>query len=117
MRHHRKKKLFGRVKKVRTALFDSVARSVLLRGGVATTLAKAKALRPHIERLITIAKTDTLSQRRLLASRVRNDNTLIKKMFTEIGPKYKNRAGGYTRIVKLGKVGARSAESARIELV
>lgn len=117
MRHHSSKKTLGRVKRQREALSKSLARSLILQGGIVTTTAKAKAVKPFVERLVTQAKTDTVANRRLTASRVGNDAALVKKLYTELGPRYKERAGGYTRVIKLGKVGARSADMARIEFV
>ncbi len=117
MRHHSNKKTLGREKNQRNALMRSLSRSLLLKGGIVTTVTKAKAMKPFVERLITTAKTDTVAARRRVAARVGNDTGIMKVLFTEIAPKYADRNGGYTRVIKLGKVGARSAESARIELV
>lgn len=117
MRHHSKKKTLGREKTQRNALMLSLARSLLLKGAVVTTLAKAKAVRPFVEKIVTSSKKSTPAAKRILASRLGNDMGLLTKLYKEVAPKYKERAGGYTRIIKLGKVGARSAESAKIELV
>lgn len=117
MKHHSKKVTLGRVKRQRDALMRSLARSIILRGGIVTTVAKAKTVRPFLERLITHTKTDTVAKRRLVASRIGNDTQVLATLYKDLAPKYKDRAGGYTRITKLGKIGARSAESARIELV
>jgi large subunit ribosomal protein L17 len=78
--------------------------SLIRDGQIKTTFAKAKELQPRIERLVTHAKADTVAARRLVSSRLGEptDNT-IKKLFTEIAPKMKERSGGYTRIVKLGR--------------
>jgi len=116
MRHHNANRKLGRVKRQRVALLRSLARSLVLQGAITTTVAKAKALRPFVERLITESKNDTLSGRRLLAERLGNATDVVKKLH-EIAPQYKGRNGGYTRIVRLGRVGKRAIESARIELV
>lgn len=117
MKHHSKKVTLGRVKRQRDALMRSLTRSLILKGGIVTTVAKAKAVRPFVERLITHSKTDTVAKKRLVASRIGNDTAVLSELYKNLASKYKDRAGGYTRITKLGKVGARSAESARIELV
>ena len=80
----------------------SLARNLVLNEKIVTTEAKAKALRPYIEKLITHAKTDTVAKRRLVFSRLGNDVDATKKLFDTIGPRYKDRDGGYTRIVKVG---------------
>ncbi len=95
----------------------SLTRSLILNGNVVTTLTKAKATRPYVERLITVSKQDSVANRRSTAAKTGNDAKVIAKLYKELGPKYKERKGGYTRIVKLGKIGAASMESARIELV
>ena len=97
-------RVFGRVRKQRTALMRSLARALVLHGQIETTEAKAKSLRPYIEKLITRAKEDTVANRRLIASRLGNDKEITQKLFTELGPKYKEQQGGYTRIVKSPRV-------------
>lgn len=117
MRHHKKGRTFGRVKKQQTALLRSLARSLVLRGSITTTLAKAKEMRPYVEKLVTIAKNDTLQSRRALESRLGNAHDVVKKLHSDIAPKYAKRSGGYIRITRLGKQGARKAEEAKIEFV
>ncbi len=117
MRHHSKKKILGRTAGQRTALMLSLARSLMLHGGIETTLSKAKALRPVAEKLISRAKIDTLASRRLLASRLKNDKKLLEHLTKSVAPKYAERAGGYTRIIKLGSATTHGTEKARIELV
>lgn len=95
----------------------SLAREVILRGAVNTTLAKAKEVRPFLERIITTGKKGTVASQRTIASRLGNAEDVAKKVVGIVSPKYKDRAGGYTRITKLGRTGARVAEEARIELV
>jgi large subunit ribosomal protein L17 len=117
MRHQKKGRTFGRVKKQQTALLRSLARSLVLQGSIITTVEKAKEVRPFIERLVTISKDNTLSSHRLVARRLGNAREIVSKLHDEIAPKYSNRSGGYTRITKIGKQGARKAEEAKIEFV
>lgn len=109
MRHHDTKRKFGRERKVRKALMRSLARNLILEEKMVTTEAKAKSLRPYVEKLITHAKTDTVAKRRLVESHLGNDSEATKKLFSTIGPRYKERSGGYTRIVR---VGVRSGDAA-----
>lgn len=117
MRHHKQKRTLGRDKNQHTALLRSLARELVLRGSITTTLAKAKEMRPFAERLITLSKKGTVASQRTVAARLGNAEDAARKLQTDIAPKYKDRAGGYTRIIKLGRTGARVAEEARIELV
>lgn len=116
MRHHSKKRTLHRTKRQYTALLRSLARSLVLQEGITTTLAKAKELRPFIERLITASKAGTIQSRRLVASRI-NSAEATKKLHDDIAKRFASRAGGYTRITKLGRIGKRVGEQARIELV
>lgn len=100
MRHHSNVKKFGREKNQRHALMRSLARNLIRDNEIQTTAAKAKALRPYVEKLVTKAKTDTVAARRLVDSRIMGPKE-TKKLFTEIAPKYADRKGGYLRIVKL----------------
>jgi large subunit ribosomal protein L17 len=94
-----------------------LALSLIEHGKIKTTEAKAKELRPYIERLITQSKSDSVSSRRLVSSKLGEPGTnAVKKLFDEISKKYIDRAGGYTRIVKLGEVTA-GRRDAFIELV
>lgn len=86
----------------------SLARSLVLEERISTTEAKAKALRPFVERLVTYAKKDTLASRRLAKARV-GDDAAVRKLFGTLGPRYAERAGGYTRIVKRAQRGANDA--------
>ena len=83
----------------------SLARSLVIHETISTTEAKAKELRPFVERLVTYAKTNTLASRRLAISRLQ-DEEAVKKLFTAIGPRYVDRKGGYTRVVKRAKRGS-----------
>jgi large subunit ribosomal protein L17 len=89
---------------------------LLREGRIQTTLAKAKELRPYVEHLITTAKGGTLHDRRLVARDV-HDRNVLKKLFDEVAPKFANRNGGYTRILKTGVRRGDAAEMALIELV
>lgn len=94
-----------------------LVRNLVLEGAMTTTIAKAKEVRPFVERLITKGKVDSVATRRFLASELGNADDVVKMIVDTVAPKYKERNGGYTRIIKLGKIGARSAETARIEFV
>ena len=94
-----KGKTFHRAPNQRRALLRSLARSLVLEERISTTEAKAKALSPFIERLITYAKTNTLASRRLAVAKLQDD-AAVKKLFATIGPRYTERTGGYTRVVK-----------------
>ena len=117
MRHHNKNRKFGRVRKERTALMRSLARSLILRGTMVTTEAKAKELRPYVEPLITKSRSNTLAVRRQLISKLGGAASAVSKLLLELGPKYKERTGGYTRITKLGIKGDDARSLARIEFV
>ena len=116
MRHHRAKRTLHRDKRQYTALMRSLARSLVLEEGITTTIAKAKELRPFIERLVTVSKQNTLASRRIVASRIASPEA-TKKLHETLAPRYMKRAGGYTRIVRLGKIGKQATESARVEFV
>ena len=104
MKHSKNTRTLGRPRRQRTALLRGLAVSLIRDGQIKTTLAKAKELQPNIERLITNAKKDTVAARRLVSSKLGEPNeVIIKKLFTEIAPKFKERHGGYTRVVKLGR--------------
>lgn len=117
MKHHKSQRKFGRVRKVRTALLRSLVRSLVLHERIETTIAKARELRPQVEKLITVAKKDTLASRRLIASRLGNDTETSKKLHEIIAPRYKERPGGYTRISKLGAFEDAKRDKAIIEFV
>ncbi|MCD5381578.1 MAG: 50S ribosomal protein L17 [Candidatus Pacebacteria bacterium] len=103
MRHSNNRRTLSRTRSQRTALLRGLMVSLIRDGQIKTTLAKAKEVQPMVEKIVTHAKNDTVQERRLVASRLGEpqDETL-KKMFTEIAPKFKDRNGGYTRVVKLG---------------
>ncbi|HBV00818.1 MAG TPA: 50S ribosomal protein L17 [Candidatus Taylorbacteria bacterium] len=116
MRHSNKVKKFGREKKQRGALIRSLAESLLKEGRIRTTEAKAKSLRPFVERIITLSRNGTPASRRLVRTRLRN-TLCLRKLYKEIAPKYASRNGGYTRVVKMGFRLSDGAKMAIIELV
>jgi len=99
MNHHKTTRKFGRVKKVRDALMKSLALSLVIHGKIKTTDAKARELRPFVEKLITIGKLGTVASQRSLVSKIGTIGN--KKITKDLSPKYKDRSGGYTRITKL----------------
>jgi len=116
MKHNRKGKKLGRKKAPRKALMRNLSESIVLHGGIRTTLAKAKALRPVIEPLVTKAKKGDVAGRRQIM-RVLFTKKAVNQLIHTIAPKYADRNGGYTRIVKLGARRNDGAEMARIEFV
>jgi len=116
MRHHNKNRKFGRETNQRKALMRSLCLALIKSEKIKTTEAKAKELRPMIEKLITRGKNQTLASKKLIISKL-GQKTLSKKLIEEISPKYKERKGGYTRITKLSKRGADSSPMAIIEFV
>jgi len=108
MRHKKHKYKIGSNPTHRKALIKGLAAEIITHGKIKTTHAKCKAVQPYLEKLITLGKTDSVSNRRLVSSRLGNkDKDTVKKLFLDVGPKYKERNGGYTRVVKLadGRVG------------
>ena len=116
MYHGRAKRRFNRTHEHRKAMFANMAAALIKHEQIVTTLPKAKDLRRVAERLITLAKRGDLHARRLVASRLR-DEKMVTKLFETIGPRYKDRAGGYTRVLKAGFRYGDSAPVAVIELV
>src|SRR3989344_4009977 len=108
MSQRAKPRSFNRPANQRRALLRSLARSLVLEERISTTEAKAKALRPFVERLVTYSKKNTLASRRLAISRLQ-DEAAVKKLFSAIGPRYAERAGGYTPVVKRTKRGHNDA--------
>ncbi|MEK7662462.1 MAG: 50S ribosomal protein L17 [Patescibacteria group bacterium] len=117
MRHHKAQRKFGRVKKVRTALLRSLMRELILHGRIKTTEAKAKEIRPLVEKLVTKARANTVISRRFVAKEFFNQDNIVKKLSSDIAPKYKKQAGGYTRIVKLPRRKSDGSKMAMIEFV
>jgi len=116
MRHRNKGRVLGRKSTPRKHLLMNLAASVIVHEKVRTTEAKAKEVRPIVERMITSAKTPTLAKRRILIAKLRNEKA-VKKLFEVIGPRFAKRDGGYTRIVKIGFRQGDAAKIALIELV
>lgn len=116
MRHKRQQAKLGREKAQREALMRSLAQSLVLHKKIKTTLAKAKALRGVIEPLVTKARRGTLADRRLIMKTLYTEKA-VKMLMDDIAPKYADRQGGYTRIVKLGARPNDGAEVAYIEFV
>ena len=107
----------GRKKTARTALLRSLVRSLVLHEGINTTVARAKELRPYVERLISQAKQNSVTSRRSISSTLGGSASTVKKLHETIAPRYATRVGGYVRITRIGRTGNRAAESARIEFV
>jgi large subunit ribosomal protein L17 len=116
MRHQAKGRQLSRTATHRRALLSNLATSLFLHGRVVTTQAKAKELRPYAEKLITLARRGDLHARRLVSRKIRERDAL-SRLFTEIGPRFAARPGGYTRILKLGHRPGDGADVARIELL
>ena len=116
MRHLVKKKKLGRNTAQRRALLRSLVTSFLEKERIRTTLAKAKAAKPLAEKMITLAKKDTLHAKRQTL-RFIYKKPVVKKLFEELGPRFSERPGGYTRIVKIGPRAGDGAEMAILELI
>lgn len=116
MRHGVKTPKLQRNASQRRALLANQAVSLILNGRITTTLAKAKALRPYVEKLITLAKHGDVHSRRLAIATIHN-TAAVKRLFAEIAPVCADRKGGYTRIVKLGQRLTDSALIAMIEII
>jgi large subunit ribosomal protein L17 len=116
MRHRVKGRRLKRTSEQKLALMRGLAQALIERGAIETTEARAKELRPFVEKLITKAKSGTLHDRRLAGKHVQK-REINDKLLTEVGPKFASRAGGYTRILKTGHRKGDGAEMARIELV
>jgi large subunit ribosomal protein L17 len=101
MRHLKVGRKLSRRKEHRTAMLANLASSLVKNGNVRTTDAKAKEIRPFIEKMVTFAKRGDIHARRIVLSRLK-DPVAVKKLFEEYGPKFSTRLGGYTRILKLG---------------
>ncbi len=116
MRHRVKGRQLSRTASHKKALLNNMATSLFEHGRIVTTTAKAKELRPFAERLITLARRGDLHARRLVERRIKN-REVLGRLFSEIGPRFASRPGGYTRILKLGHRAGDGAETARIELL
>jgi large subunit ribosomal protein L17 len=116
MQHRRLGRRFSRDSAHRQAMFSNMAASLIRHEQIVTTLALAKDLRRVMDKYITLAKRGDLNSRRLAASRM-GDEAMVKKLFDTLAPRYKDRAGGYTRVLKAGYRYGDSAPVAVIELV
>ena len=113
MRHRKSGRRLGRNSSHRKAMFRNMAASMLKHETIKTTVAKAKELRRVVEPLITLAKEDSVANRRLAFDRLR-DKEVVGKLFSELGPRFKDRPGGYLRILKTGP---RAGDSAPMAIV
>jgi large subunit ribosomal protein L17 len=116
LRHSRKTKKLGRTKSHRDALIKNQLRSLFLHERIRTTISKAKVTRQHAERLIRLAQDNTVARNRILFQYLQ-DRTLVKHVVDEIAPRFKEHAGGYTKILRLGTRPGDSAEMALLELI
>ena len=116
MRHGHGLRKLNRTSEHRLAMLRNMMNSLIQHEVIKTTLPKAKELRRVVEPMITLAKEDTLANKRLAFNRLR-DRDIVTKLFGELGPRYKARPGGYTRILKTGHRTGDGAEMARIELI
>lgn len=116
MRHRKSGRKLNRNSGQRRALYRNLMASLLWHGKIVTTEAKAKAVRPHVEQLITLAKEDTEHRRKLAMTKLPNER-VVERLFTTVAPEYKERPGGYTRIVRIGQRQGDAALMVQIELV
>ena len=117
MRHGKQRNKLSRDTAHRKALLRNLSREVIEHERIRTSQAKAKAVKPEVEKLITLAKRGDLHARRRALSELGQDRFVVHKLFEEIAPRYAERPGGYTRIVKLGPRRSDSAEMVYLELV
>src|SRR5918911_1121011 len=116
MRHGMVNRKLGRTTSHRLAMFRNQLASLIDKERIITTLPKAKELKPQIERLVTLGRNDSVHNRRNAARQI-NDDALVAKLFDTLGPRFSDRPGGYTRIVKLGPRRGDAAEMAILEFV
>ena len=116
MRHHRAGKKLGRDSAHRKALYANLACALVEHGRIKTTVTKAKAVKPFAEQMITLGKRGDLAARRQAISELRSQDA-VHKLFAEVAPRFAERPGGYTRIVKIGPRQGDAAEMAYLELV
>lgn len=116
MRHNNKNKTLGRQKGARKSLYRNMTTSILREESIETTLAKAKAVRPYVEKIITKAKRGNLADIRNIACDIK-DKDIISKLISDIGKRFEKRDGGYTRIIRLGNRKGDGAQMAILELV
>jgi large subunit ribosomal protein L17 len=116
MRHHRAGKKLGRDSAHRKALYSNLAGALIEHGRIKTTVAKAKAVKPFAEQMITLGKRGDLHARRLALAELRSQD-VVHQLFADVAPRFADRPGGYTRIVKLGPRLGDAAEMVYLELV
>ena len=116
MRHKYSGRKLNRTSSHRAAMFKNMMASLIEHEEIKTTLPKAKELRGFVERLITISKNDTVAKRRIVFSRIRSKEAVLK-LFEELGPRFKQRPGGYTRVLKCGFRAGDKAPMAIVQLV
>jgi large subunit ribosomal protein L17 len=116
MRHRRAGKKLGRDSAHRKALYSNLAGALIEHGRIKTTVAKAKAVKPFAEQMITLGKRGDLHARRLALAELRSQD-VVHQLFAEVAPRFADRPGGYTRIVKLGPRNGDAAEMVYLELV
>ncbi|MCH9742625.1 MAG: 50S ribosomal protein L17 [Thiotrichales bacterium] len=116
MRHMNRGRKLNRTSSHRKAMFQNLTNALMEHEVIRTTLPKAKELRMHAEPLITLAKVDSVHNRRIAFARTR-DAAVVGKLFTDIGPRFKTRPGGYLRILKIGQRAGDAAPMAIVELV
>lgn len=117
MRHRRKRGKLSRDSAHRKALLSNMSKQLITHERIKTSQAKAKAVKPEVEKLITLAKRGDLHARRQALSALGQDKFIVHKLFEEVAPRYGERPGGYTRIVKLGPRRSDSTEMVFLELV
>ena len=117
MRHQMAHRKLGRTAGHRAALFRNQLASILENERIVTTLIKAKELRPIIEKMVTLGKNDSVHSRRQAARSLPENDAMVKKLFDEVSPRFAQRPGGYTRIIKLGPRRGDGAEMAILEFV
>jgi large subunit ribosomal protein L17 len=117
MRHQRNRNKLSRDSAHRKALFMNLSREVINHERIKTTEAKAKAVKPEVEKLITLAKRGDLHARRQALAALGQDKFIVYKLFEEVAPRYAERNGGYTRILKLGPRKSDATEMVYLELV
>jgi large subunit ribosomal protein L17 len=117
MRHQKTKHKLSRDSAHRKALMMNLSKEIIEHERIETTAAKAKAVKPEVERLVTLAKGGDLHARRQALSRLAQDKFAVHKLFEELAPRYADRPGGYTRILKLGPRRSDATEMVFIELV
>ena len=117
MRHNMKRNKLSSNSAERKALLSNLSKQLIEHERIETSQAKAKAVKPEVEQLITLAKRGSLHARRQALATLHNDKFIVHKLFEEVAPRYTERPGGYTRIIKLGPRKSDSTEMVYLELV